>query len=173
MESFMIGILKGRTKSRYMLMKPADRQKMCPNCDGRVAYDATQCPYCFATLQVEGAVQGSLFKHQTLQDSLTNLYAPPYGARPAEPTEEKKMSPKTPEPTVAAASMEKEEASDNKNFWPILFLSLAGNLFTLGVLQFFFSEQGLVKLEVNGSYWFLFILLSFPLFYFGFKQAKE
>lgn len=154
-------------------MKPADRQKMCPNCDGRVAYDATQCPYCFATLQVEGAAQGAPFKHQTLQDSLTNLYTPPYGARPAEPAEEKKSLTKTSEPTAAVATVEKEDVSDNKNFWPILLLSLGGNLFTLGVLQFFFSDQGVVKLEVNGGYWFLFILLSLPLFYFGFKQAKE
>jgi len=154
-------------------MKPADRQKMCPNCDGRVVYEATQCPYCFATLQTEGAAQGTLFKHQSLQDSLTNLYTPPYGARTAEPAEEKKSQIKTSEPAATVMSMEKEDVSDNKNFWPILFLSLAGNLFTLGVLQFFFSDQGIVKLEVNGSYWFLFILLSLPLFYFGFKQTKE
>lgn len=152
-------------------MKPADRQKMCPNCDGRVAYDATQCPYCFATLQVEASAQGSLFKNQSFQDSLTNLYTPPYSKK-AEP-EEKKTVAKTSEPKAIADVMEKEEAHDNKGFWPILLLSIAGNLFTLGVLQFFFADQGAVKLEVNGSYWFLFILLSLPLFYFGLKQAKE
>ncbi len=151
-------------------MKPVDRQKMCPNCDGRVAYDATQCPYCFATLQVEGAAQGTLFKHQSLQDSLTNPYTPPYGVQTTEPALEKKSTVKASDST---AIIGKEEASDNKNFWPILFLSLAGNLFTLGVLQFFFSDQGIVKLEMNGTYWFLFILLSLPLFYFGFKQTKE
>lgn len=152
-------------------MKPADRQKMCPNCDGRIAYDATQCPYCFATLQVESA-QGSLFKNQSFQDSLTNLYAPPYSAKKPE-TEEKKSPVKTSEPKSMANVMEKEEVQDNKGFWPILLLSLAGNLFTLGVLQFFFAEEGIVKLEVNGSYWFLFILLAIPLFYFGIKQVKD
>lgn len=146
-------------------MKPADRQKMCPNCDGRIPYEATQCPYCFATMQLDAA------KNQTFQDSLTSLYSPPYSSKAGTlfSNEEKQSSSKEP---LAAAAVEKEEGEENKSFWPILFLSLAGNLFVLGVLQFFFSEEGMVKLEINGSYWFLFILLSLPFFFFGWKKLN-
>lgn len=149
-------------------MKPADRQKMCPNCDGRIPHEATQCPYCFATMQVDAA------RNQTLQDSLTSLYSPPYSSKAGTlfANEEKQASPR--ESMIApAAVLEKDEGEENKSFWPILFLSLAGNLFVLGVLQFFFSEEGMVKLEINGSYWFLFILLSLPLFFFGWKKANQ
>lgn len=148
-------------------MKPADRQKMCPNCDGRIPYDATQCPYCFANLPaLSDAPSGSLFN---LQDS---LYSPPYRSAP----EEKKVSPKAPEPkqeAMAAAIEKPQEAQDSKGFWPILMLTLGANLFTLGVLQFFFSDEGYVKLEMSSAYWFLFVLLSAPLFYFGFRQASQ
>jgi len=160
-------------------MKPADRQKMCPNCDGRIPYDVSQCPYCFATVQVESPAHPAVAKNQTIQDSLTNLYAPPYGAKnqsfeqPERPAPAK-MAERIHEKEMALP-VEKEEAEihDTKAFWPILFLTLAGNLFTLGVLQFFFSDEGLVHLEMNGSYWFLFVLLSLPLMYFGLKKINQ
>lgn len=154
-------------------MKLADRQKMCTNCDGRVPFEATQCPYCFATLQAEPPVQGTLFKQPATQDSFTSLYTPPYAAAKEAEPEEKKSFKRAPEPVLPKMPAEKELPQESKSFWPILFLSLAGNLFTLGLLQFFFAEQGVVKLEINSSYWFLFILLSAPLFYFGYKQTQD
>jgi len=153
-------------------MKPSDRQKMCPNCDGRVAYDLNQCPYCFFTLQVEGPSQGSLFKNPPFQDTLTPLYAPPYSPKKVD-AENKKTTPKVVESQSIPDGIRKEDVQGSKGFWPIFLLSLAGNLFTLGVLQFFFSDQGKVKLELNSSYWGWLILLSFPLFYLGMKQVKD
>lgn len=153
-------------------MKQADRQKMCTNCDGRVAYEATQCPYCFTTMQAEAPVQGNLFKSSPPQDNLTSLFTPPYSARETA-SEEKKTFKKAPESAAPKIPVEKETVSENKSFWPILLLTLGGNLFTLGVLQFFFAEQGVVRLDINASYWFLFIVLSLPLFYFGYKQLGQ
>jgi len=135
-------------------MKPVDRQKMCANCDGRIPYEATQCPYCFTTLPGDSA-SSKIFTSS--QENLTSLYNPPY------------QSEKTATPKETAVVMEKTE--ETKSFWPILLLTLAGNLFTLGILQFFFSDHGTVRLEVNGSYWFLLILASVPMFYFGLKKA--
>ncbi len=153
-------------------MKTSDRQKMCPNCDGRIAHDANQCPYCFANLPAPvDAPSGSLF---SLQDS---LYSPPY--RTATPAEEKKAAPAkaASESLAAAVAAEKgqeiQAAHDTKGFWPILMLTAGANLFTLGILQFFFSDEGLVKLEMSSGFWFLFVLLSLPLFYFGLRQADR
>jgi hypothetical protein len=150
-------------------MKGPERQKMCSNCDGRIPYEATQCPYCFAALPVDPLVQGSLFKSSSTNESLGALYTPPYTAKPAE-TEEKKPFFKQSEPSKLSSP---KIDPNNKGFLPILLLTLGGNLLALGLLQLFFSEQGVVKLEVNASYWFLFILVSIPLFYFGLGQVDE
>ncbi|HEY5234696.1 MAG TPA: hypothetical protein VIJ14_00850, partial [Rhabdochlamydiaceae bacterium] len=72
-----------------------------------------------------------------------------------------------------SAVIDRTEVSETKSFWPILSLILAGNLLTLGILQFFFSDRGIVRLEINGSYWFLMLLASLPLFYFGFRSSAE
>jgi hypothetical protein len=150
-------------------MKSADRQKMCSNCDGRIPFDATQCPYCFAAVQTESS-SGGTFKNQSIQESLTSLYSPPYKSGSPFDSEEKKAAPRAEEAVLNAKS---EEFSETQGFWPILLLTLGANLFTLGVLQFFFAENGVVKLEISGGYWFLFLLLSVPLFYFGLRQANK
>ena len=155
-------------------MKPVDRQKICPNCDGRIAYDASQCTYCFTALQVDSSTK--LFSAPPSQDNLSALYIPPYSTRPAAEPAEPKMASK-----AAALYPEKEggmggvqtEASDSKSVLPILLLCLGGNLLTLSILQFFFSDHGVVRLEINGSYWFLMLLASLPLFYFGLKNSSK
>jgi hypothetical protein len=129
-------------------MKPVDRQKICINCDGKVAFDTTQCPYCFATLKAEATPK---------PDSFSALYTPPS----AKPTENV-YTPK-----------EISTEPSQQTFWPILALVVAGNLLTLGLLQFFFSDHGVVHLEINASYWFLILLVALPLFYVGWRNFSR
>ena len=147
-------------KNEVQIMKPADRQKICPNCDGKVAYDTTQCPYCFATLRMENSPSP---KSPPPQDSFSALYTPPYNtSKPAE--------------AISPLYSEKEashEAANAQSFWPILALTVGGNLLTLSILQLFFSDHGVVRLEINGSYWFLMLLVSLPLFYLGWKNLSK
>ena len=134
-------------KARGEMMKTVDRQKICPNCDGRVPYDATQCSYCFTPLHA---------------DTTSKFFTPPYLSRPndAEPS-----------PTVKALHQEAQPV-DTKSFWPLFLLFMGGNLFVLGILQFFFSDHGVVRLEINANYWFLMLLISIPMFYFGIKNVQ-
>ncbi len=152
-------------------MKVKDRQKMCSNCDGRVAIDSLECPYCgtdFPEGTKQAAAQGPLFKNQTLQDSLASLYTPPY----SQP--KKNVSP---EPTLVQEPelpQEEETGSQEKGtFWALFALIVAGNLFTIGMLQFFFSDHGLLRLEWDSGYWFLYCLIALPLAYFGLKQIPK
>jgi hypothetical protein len=150
-------------------MKPTDRQKMCPNCDGRVPYDATQCPYCSTALAPGGGSSADQFKNQAVQDS---LYSPPYAAprAPIFQAEEKRNVEAAPAPAEVRTQ---ESAPSDSIFWPVLLFTLGGNLLTLGILQFFFSENGTVSLEVGAGYWFLLVLMALPLLYFGFKMTKS
>ena len=152
-------------------MKPVDRQKICPNCDGRVSYDATQCTYCFTPLHADNSAP-KIFTPPTPQET---FYNPPYSSKTAEPQETRVLPKTTPIYTEkdGSAVIDKTEPSETKSFLPILSLILGGNLLTLGILQFFFSDHGIVRLEINGSYWFLMLLISLPLFYFGLKSSSK
>ncbi len=142
-------------------MKPVERQKICPNCDGRIPQESTQCPFCFAQLQDNS----SNAKSAPVTDPLAALYPPPYSGI------ESKTAIKTAEALDAAS--QNEVPSESIPFWSILMLALGSNLLTLGILQFFFSDHGVLRLEMNASYWFLMVIVSIPLVYFGLKNLSS
>ncbi len=163
-------------------MKTVDRQKICSSCEGRIPLDATECIYCGAEQQIQQTKpQTPLFTNQTLQESLASLYTPPYSAKnpafsqpeaPKKKMENYKEAKKSAQMTLPLDSSQ-EEAGEKNALMPLLFLLIGGNLLTLGLLQLIFSNQGFLRLEWDSSYWFLYCLVSLPLFYFGFKRANQ
>ena len=180
-------------------MLPKDRQKMCTTCDGRIPLDANVCPYCAADVKssLAPAFGGKELHHQSLQDSLTSLYTPPYAKNPnslsqssekkevfhfnkaeslKEPMIEKRFNHTSPSlgvPTLPVESDADSNEEQAKNgFWPLLLLSIGTNLLTLGLLQLFFSDNGFLRLEWDSRYWFVYCLAALPLFFFGFKKAN-
>lgn len=173
-------------------MKTTEKQKMCPHCDGMIAIEAEICSYCGhqQVLENKGA-QTPLFQNQSLQDSLTSLYTPPYsGKRPQFTQREQQISStvkdnamyknvtdeKFQDPLQAistAAANESHEKEGESSLWTTVFMVVASNFFLLGLLQLFFSENGVLKLEWDGSYWFIYCLISLPLFYMGIKKLKQ
>ncbi len=155
-----------------------DRQKMCASCDGRIPLEADVCPYCASEQQIKS-------NHQQLQDSLTALYQSPHAAKQSldkklEPLKEimtekrfNNASASLGIPTIPVESaQETEQDQGRSSFFPILLLSIGGNLLTIGLLQLFFSDNGFLRLEWNSSYWFVYCLAALPLFFFGFKKVN-
>ncbi|CAM0116815.1 hypothetical protein [Rhabdochlamydiaceae symbiont of Dictyostelium giganteum] len=142
-------------------MKSAERQKMCLNCDGRIPYESSQCPYCFAPIQMEGDMKPF---SSSREDPLAALYNPPYPSKPLSPSEGISL------PSEEPVQESKEEGM---SFSSTAMLVVGSNLFTVGLLQFFFSEQGILHLEMNASYWFLMLIISLPLIYFGLKSPNK
>lgn len=136
-----------------------------------------------------------LRRQQSFQKSLSSLYAPPYsvkntgyadvekkqtgGTKPVEslkiPVGEKKFQTAASlgAPTIPVDNVTEGIAVDEKtSFWPILWLSLGANLLLLGLLQLFFSDNGVLQLEWNSHHWFIYCLLSLPLLFFGYKKVQ-
>ena len=179
-------------------MNPAERQKMCIKCDGRIPLDADLCPYCGAIQEGAGGdrfSQTQLFQQQSLQESLTSLYSPPYskgsGSMNSINSEDNKYSSKRKNdgfkdvsaekrftanlgaPELAVNEEELRHEEEKSSFWPLLLLSIATTLVTIGLLQFFFSDDGFLHLEWDSSYWFIYCLISLPLFFLGLKKANK
>lgn len=168
-------------------MKTADKQKMCSNCHGRIPAESETCLYCGQEqadlTEQETSIQTNLFEHQSLQESLTSLYSPPYGAkRPAfsetQPLVRKPKEPKisfTEEPaSVPLDEEEKPSPSFSKgSIWPILLFLLGGNLFTLGLLQLIFSSNSRLTLEWQTDSWYLYCLAAIPMLFVAYRLASK
>jgi hypothetical protein len=157
-------------------MKPGDRQKMCANCNGKVSFEATECPYCAAEQTPTPKSISPLIKNQNLQNSIASLYNPPYHNKMGEkenPAPKKQVVFTEPESPIAASAAAAPATETHQDFWALFALIVGGNLLTLGLMQFFFSEKGILTLEWDSSYWYLYCLIALPLFYYGFKKASQ
>lgn len=130
--------------------------------------------------------------------NLSSLYKPPYSPTHSgygvpsyhdssydepEPSSREFYYPNTPDEPVypkehhkiradREESYEEEVRKTDAGIWPLLFLAMGVNLLTLGLLLFFFSDQGRVVLEWNSYFWFVYCILSLPLLMFGWKLLQ-
>jgi len=178
-----------------VFVKAKEQEKLCPHCEGRISVTAEICPYCATEQSVskeQTPFHSPLFENQTLQDSLTSLYTPPYqGKRPQfgeipHEAEDPPASPYTSSPTyqdvtsappqedpLIGATVELDEETPRSTLSPMLSLLCGVYLFLIGFMQLCFAKEGVLHLEWNARFWFLFILFSAPLLYFGIKQLKN
>lgn len=140
-------------------MKPKDRQKICSHCDGRIAVEADNCLYCGMPLLEEKAVEKE--EPKSIMDM---LYAPPYKKAPPQPAA----------PIAMVAPEEKSAATAESvdSIRPVVLSLLGSNLLVLGLMQFFFSEGGILRLEWSAKYWFLFLSMGAGLLYISTKKKK-
>ena len=184
-------------------MQQMDRTKACWNCEADVGCDVTYCPFCGTDLlgstinsTVNSQKQDTKFSDQSLQESLASLYKPPYSIRNRQgfgvPDEREESSfnqieSATENPLFQSyeeaksvevtdppeASEPKVENINSGNILPLLFLMIGSHLFVLGALLLFCSKDGLITLQWNSRFWFMYCLLGFPLLYIGARQLKK
>lgn len=180
-------------------MKTADKQKMCSNCHGRIPIEAETCLYC-GQEQVdqlaEASAQTTLFEQQSLQDSLTSLYSPPYASKRPSFLEKEEEAPQVPTriqpptreiPELKRSFVQKEESlsideedetveaapSSKGSIFSLLLMILGGNVFTLGLMQLFFSEGNALRLEWQTDNWYLYCLAAIPFLFVGYRLASK
>lgn len=141
------------------------KKKMCWNCEGNVARDATNCIYCGVYLQRE-------------QDLVEEMYEPPF------PSNGNKESPEeTHEPPFLSEGA-KEESSNSifasapvTSAWKELLiaqisLSLGGALALFALILFFFSKDGVLTLKWDGEFWIYCLSLGVPLLLIGIRTLS-
>lgn len=171
-------------------MKSEDSQKICVSCEGRIPLNADTCRYCGTNQNMNESAP--LFQNQSLEDSLTSLYTPPYqGKRPNfEKVQSHQMEldealaheesgykgvakSRFADPFSKVAGENEDEERRPSALWPTILLVAGSNFFLLGLMQLFFSKNGWLRLEWDASHWFFYWLLSAPLLFFGVKRLKN
>lgn len=181
----------------YMSMNTT--KQICWYCEGNVSIEAQQCCFCGSELSNENnhstpeetaeptfdaSYDSQIAVGTPLDESLARFYKPPYLIRErfAPPAPIEKVDKTINTASDLSDSLEEEETSNtaglsdavgNSDALSLLLLSLGAFLLTLGLLLFFFAEEGNVTLEWNTNYWFIYCFLAFPSLYFGFRYLGK
>ncbi len=158
-------------------MGTKEKVKMCPFCEGNVAFDAEECRYCGSSF-VKSSIKERT-PYQT-EDSLAGLYDPPYSpargssrfgiTAPPEKEEEEDLVKEEPKKKAPSPKIDAEEGN---KLGSILLLSIGGQLFTLAWLLFFLSDSGKLTLEWKSKYWPLYLLISALFLFQGWKKLSS
>jgi len=71
-------------------------------------------------------------------------------------------------------TLEEEAPHSSKgSIFSLLLMILGGNVFTLGLMQFFFSEGNSLRLEWHTNHWYFYCLAAVPLLFVGYRLASK
>jgi hypothetical protein len=158
-------------------------QKMCWSCDGHVHVYELQCPFCGAELAEEEKQE--LKRAIEWAQEETSFQEPFFEKNSSEEREE--MQKELEHPPFENLIQEIEEAAvdaplrweeretpenrDLENPLASLLLLLPGSLFFLfGLALFLFSHDGILTFKFSSKYWFIYLLGSWPVLYFGWRS---
>lgn len=142
-------------------------RKLCWNCDGSVHIHATKCPYCGSDLVAEQAANALPPAASKVQAAASSVPPPPY-VRQVTPS-----LPSAPEPIVFQPTEPVSEPKIRNGDLVSLLLLLPGAFFLLfALLLFLFSDEGVLSLQWQAKYWWIYLSVSVPMLYFGWRFLK-
>lgn len=144
-------------------MSAIPKKKLCWNCEGNVAREIDNCPYC------------GVYMH-SLNPNEENDWNVPYDNKTEEipsPLYQIQESEDSPESEVPSLVSSNAFQQIKENVLPI-FLLMSGSMFFLfGLVLLLFSNQGTLTLQWNGNNWPYFLIFSLPCVYFGWKYLLQ
>lgn len=166
-------------------MNPKTKKKLCWNCEGSTSVQDENCPYCGVYLSPL-SIGGN-------EDKEDSLFAPPYRLSNIDEEQEVPLSPfalenegenessqtgVSSEKVQVITSISKNQLSESTRQMQAitmpLVLLLTGSIFLLfGIVLVLFSQNGVFTLHWDANYWFIYLGISVPLLFFGWRALHH
>jgi hypothetical protein len=154
-------------------MNAIPKKKLCWNCEGNVSLSDETCSYCGVSV-VPSSLDGSNenlippYRFTTSHKDYTIPLAP-YASESSDASVQEKEDGAEPNATV-----ENPSSSYFKGMLLPMILLLTGSVFFLfGLILMLFSQDGLLVLKWKTGFWFLYLLVSLPLLFFGWRAVQK
>ncbi len=153
-------------------MSENQKKKLCWNCEGRVTLSQENCPYCGVYLSptTEGDGKDANLIPPYKMAVEEEVPAAPYGSKPAEGT---------PKPdndgSLAAQQLTTEQPNDDiRNLVVTMAMLIMGSgLFLFAIVLMLFSEEGSFELRWQSDNWYIYLMLSFPMLFMGWRYLQN
>lgn len=143
-------------------MNQMKKKKLCWNCEGSVDKEAENCLFCGVYLHPEEIKNK---KKEVDDEDFTPIY------------QEEEISD---EPSSSSSPLKEEPSIENllsktysSTLLPTLFLLSGSFFFLFGLILYLFSKDGVFSLQWNGNFWFLYLFISLPLLFMGWRALSS
>ena len=149
-------------------MSETQKKKLCWNCEGRVSFKQENCPYC-----------GVYLSPTTEGDGKDANLIPPYKLASSE--EEVSNAPYIAKNIGSASNAEKalsveedQPKDDIRNLIVTMAMLIMGSgLFLFAIILMLFSEEGSFVLRWQSDNWYIYLLLSLPMLFLGWRYLQN
>ncbi len=153
-------------------MSAVPKKKLCWNCEGNVARDIDNCPYCGVYLHAPEEEEDSNWNPSYHSSKTEDIPSPLYQIQPdVEEIQEKQDRAISDEPKHAMKLS--LFALLKRDIFPILFLMMGSIFFLFGVVLMLFSQNGTFTLQWQESDGLYFLLFALPLIGFGWMFLQQ
>lgn len=155
-------------------MSAVPKKKLCWNCEGNVAKNIDNCPYCGVYLHADEIENSSAWNPTYRPDPEEEIPSPLYQIKP----ELNEADDEEEEPTQNSEEQEPGVWSEvfsqlKRDVFPPLFLMMGSIFFLFGVVLLLFSHNGTFTLQWQEKDGLYFFLLSIPLICFGWMYFQR
>lgn len=166
-------------------MEKGIKTRICINCEGSMGMEDPFCPYCGQNQEAPPANRDKFTPpYKLVQPAKAEIPQPlykPQGTKPTIKPEEqlksqvesihKKMEESKP---VEEASAPLTQNAKMRSFLIALILTMCGSTFLLfGLSLFLFGQGGVLTVHWKSTHWYLYMLSSLPLIFFGWKNSNK
>lgn len=148
-------------------MGETQKKKLCWNCEGRVSFSQENCPYCGVYLSptTEGdGKDANLIPPYKMASVEEEIPAAPYGNKTAA----------TPVTDAAVAVEEDRPKDDIRTLIVTMAMLIMGSgLFLFAIVLMLFSEEGSFVLRWQSDNWYIYLLLSLPMLFLGWRYLQN
>lgn len=151
-------------------MSAVPKRKLCWNCEGNIALSEENCSFCGVFQNPYGQGVEPCSKEEN-QRSSSHLYALDSLTQEEEPQQQ--PSPLYEDPSYLA----QDPAQVIGEAWllvkPLVCLMIGFSTAFFSLLLFFFSHEGFFTLQWRADMWYIYILISLPALWVGFKSLNH
>jgi hypothetical protein len=151
-------------------MSAVPKKKLCWNCEGNIAKQVDNCPYCGVYVHSPDLDENNGWNIPYASGNKKEEIPTPFyqihennQTHSEEDLEEPSLSNEESQPNFSVMQQLKEDVL------PILLLMSGSIFFLFGIVLFLFSTDGKLILEWNGNLWPYFLALAVPFVYLGWK----
>lgn len=161
-------------------MSTKTKKRLCWNCEGEVAMNAEQCPFCGVSMDAV-SMQDTKPKdalappYKLVNSSSDKIPSSPYKKSQPQQDKVKKELPKEEPKEHLEGTAPEHGHGDPRHFVLSLTFMLAGAAFAIfGVVLWLFADHnGHLTLRWNAHYWYVYLVVSLPLLYIGCKATQK
>lgn len=147
-------------------MTTIPKKKICWNCDGRVSVQEENCPYC--GVYISGTLDMQEKNDSQYSEEEENAIPPP-----AYVPEEQKNTAQSILPETDTKKIYNPTTTKPKELLSLALLLIGSVFFLFAIILLLFSHNGTFSLHWDASLWFVYLLISIPALYFGWRYLES